>query len=416
MSERETIRAAVGEPPVPLIDLVAQFRTYESEAMQALARVFAEQKFILGDEVAEFEFEVAEYCRAREAIGCASGTDALILALMALDIGPGDEVITSPFTFFATGSSIYRLGARPVFVDIEPASYNIDPQAVAAAITPRTRAIMPVHLFGQCADMGSLREVAGKARIPIVEDACQAIGAEYRGVRAGALGTVGCFSFFPTKNLGGAGDAGMVTTNDATLAKRIRRLRVHGDVGQYEHVEVGLNSRLDAIQAAILRIKLNYLEGWTIARQGNAQRYLELFEEHRLLDAIGLPQALPECRHIYHQYCIRIPGQRDHVLSALRERHIGCAIYYPKPLHLQTCFSKLGYQPGSLPHAEQASQEVLALPVYSELSEGQQARVVRAIAEALGRAPNHASQPVVPRPKFLSAGSRAATAARDADD
>src|SRR5580765_6644356 len=262
----------VRHEPVPLIDLVAQHQEIESAVAAAVSRVFSEQRFILGDEVAELECDLAEYCDSREAIGCASGTDALLLALMALDIGPGDEVITSPYTFFATGSSIYRLGASPVFCDIDPVSFNLDPRAVEAAVTSRTRAILPVHIFGQCAEMEPLWRIAGQAGLPIVEDACQAIGAEYQNRRAGVLGTMGCFSFFPTKNLGGAGDGGLVTTDDPTLAARIRRLRVHGEASQYDHIEVGLNSRLDALQAAVLRVKLRYLDEWTAARTRNARR------------------------------------------------------------------------------------------------------------------------------------------------
>ncbi|MGQ0634624.1 MAG: DegT/DnrJ/EryC1/StrS family aminotransferase [Planctomycetaceae bacterium] len=392
------------QSPVPLIDLVAQYRSIEAEVLPAVERVFSSQRFILGDEVAEFEFEVAEYCGAREAIGCASGTDALILALMALDIGPGDEVVTTPYTFFATGSSICRVGARPVFVDIDPLTYNLDPAAVAAAITPRMRAIMPVHLFGQCADMDALQKIAVQARLPIVEDACQAIGAEHHHRRAGTLGTIGCFSFFPTKNLGAAGDAGLLTTDDATLAKRLRRLRVHGDAGQYEHIELGLNSRLDALQAAVLRIKLKRLDAWTAARERNARRYANFFAAYDLLDAVVLPTAAPHMRHVFNQYCVRIPGARDKVLAGLRERQIGCTIYYPKPLHLQPCFANLGYQPGSLPNAELAALESLALPVYPELTESQQDRVVQGIAHALGRTPRRTLQNVLPRPNFLAAG------------
>src|SRR5262245_4072473 len=275
--------------PVPLIDLVAQHQEIESEVIAAVSRVFSEQRFILGDEVAELECDRAEYCDSREAIGCASGTDALLLALMALDIGPGDEVITSPYTFFATGSSIYRLGASPIFCDIDPVSFNLDPHAVEAAVTSRTRAILPVHIFGQCTEMEPLWRIAGHAGLPIVEDACQAIGAEYQNRRAGVLGTLGCFSFFPTKNLGGAGDGGLVTTDDPSLAKRVRRLRIHGDAGQSEHVEVGLNTRLDALQAAVLRVKLRHLDTWTEARQRNARRYAAMFEALGLLDAITLP-------------------------------------------------------------------------------------------------------------------------------
>lgn len=413
MSEPAAASNADRPDPVPLIDLVAQYRQIEAEVGGAVGRIFAEQRFILGDEVAEFECDVAEYCDSREAIGCASGTDALILALMALDVGPGDEVITSPYTFFATGSSIHRLGAKPVFVDIDPVSFNIDPAAVEAAITPRSRVILPVHLFGQCADMAPLWRIAGKADLMIVEDACQAIGAEYQQRRAGVLGTLGCFSFFPTKNLGGAGDGGLVTTDDPALGKRVRRLRVHGDAGQYEHVEVGLNSRLDALQAAILRVKLRYLDEWTAARQRHADLYEQLFDDYGLRDAITPPATLPDRRHVFNQYCVRVgDGRRDEVLTGLRQRQIGCAVYYPKPLHLQTCFADLGYRAGSLPVAEQAALETIALPVYPELREEQQERVVAAIAAALGRE-RPAQQHFVPRPKLLSAGSRSRVAPAD---
>jgi dTDP-4-amino-4,6-dideoxygalactose transaminase len=394
--------------PVPLIDLVAQHRLIEADVIAAVTRVFSEQRFILGDEVAELECDIAEYCDSREAIGCASGTDALMLALMALDIGPGDEVITSPYSFFATGSSIYRLGASPVFCDIDPASFNLDPAAVDAALTPRTRAILPVHLFGQCAEMEPLWRIAGQAGVSIVEDACQAIGAEYQNRRAGVLGTMGCFSFFPTKNLGGAGDGGLITTDDSTLASRLRRLRVHGEAGQYDHVEVGLNSRLDAVQAAALRVKLRHLDQWTAGRQRNARRYEVLFEEFGLTDCVTLPATQHDRRHVYNQYCIRVAGgQRDKVLGELRAKNIGCNIYYPKPLHLQTCFADLGYQPGSLPHAEAASRESLALPIYAELTIEQQEQVVRSIALALGRTPRRSLQSRLPRPKFLSAPAHA---------
>jgi dTDP-4-amino-4,6-dideoxygalactose transaminase len=386
--------------------------------MAAVGRVFAEQRFILGDEVAELEFELAGYCDAREAIGCASGTDALLLALMALDIGPGDEVITSPYSFFATASSIYRLGATPIFCDIDPVSFNLDPDSVNDALTARTRAIMPVHIFGQCVEMEPLWRIAAKSSIPIIEDACQAIGAEYQKRRAGVLGTIGCFSFFPTKNLGGAGDGGLVTTDDAALAARIRRLRVHGEASQYEHIEVGLNSRLDALQAAVLRVKLKRLDAWTGLRQRNARRYENLFAEYGLLDCITLPATQHDRRHVYNQYCVRVAdGQRDKVLAGLRERKIGCSIYYPKPLHLQKCFADLGYQAGDLPRSEQAARESLALPIYSELTEDQQERVVRGIAEALGRAPQRRSQAHIPRPKFLSAGQNArASLSQNADE
>lgn len=394
----------VPDEPVPLIDLVAQHREIGAEVTEAVARVFSEQRFILGDEVAELECDLAEYCDSREAIGCASGTDALLLALMALNIGPGDEVITSPYTFFATGSAIIRVGARPVFCDIDSDSFNIDPRAVDAAVTPRTRALLPVHLFGQCAEMEPLWRTASRAGLPVVEDACQAVGAEYQSRRAGVLGTLGCFSFFPTKNLGGAGDGGLVTTDDPVLAARVRRLRVHGEAGQYDHVEVGLNSRLDALQAAVLRVKFRQLDRWTTLRQRNALRYENLFEEFGLLDAVTLPVTQHDRRHVYNQYCVRIAeGRRDEVLAGLRARQIGCNIYYPKPLHLQTCFQSLGYRPGSLPCAEAASRETLALPIYPELTEEQQERVVRGVAESLGRTPKRSLQRRVPQPKFLAA-------------
>ena len=405
MSQHISTAGQDGLPePIPLIDLVAQHRQIESAVSAAVTRVFAEQRFILGDEVAELECDLAEYCDSREAIGCASGTDALILALMALDIGPADEVITSPYSFFATASAIYRLGATPVFCDIDPLSFNLDPQAVEAAVTPRTRAIVPVHLFGQCAEMEPLWRIASWAGLAIVEDACQAIGAEYQRRRAGVLGTLGCFSFFPTKNLGGAGDGGLVTTDDPELATRVRRLRVHGEASQYDHIEVGLNSRLDALQAAVLRVKIKHLEPWTEARRRNARRYEMLFEEYGLLDGIILPATLSNRRHVYNQYCIRIvDGRRDAVLAGLRARQIGCNIYYPKPLHLQTCFADLGYKPGDFPNAEQASRETLALPIFPELTEEQQERVVRLIAESLGREPRRSLTSKLPRPKFLSA-------------
>jgi dTDP-4-amino-4,6-dideoxygalactose transaminase len=392
--------------PVPFIDLVAQHQTIADEVAFAVNKVFSEQRFILGDEVLNLESEIASYCDAREAIGCASGTDALLLALRALDIGKGDEVITTPYSFFATAGSIVRAGATPVFVDIDPATMNLDPEAVAAAVTPRTKAILPVHLFGQCADMDALWRVATHSEIAIIEDACQAIGAEYQGRRAGVLGRVACFSFFPTKNLGGAGDGGMLTTDEPEVAKRLRRLRVHGEMSQYHHLEVGLNSRLDALQAAVLRVKLRHLEGWTLARQRNAARYAELFADFGLLDVIELPTISDQGRHVFNQFVVRVrDGLRDRILNFLREFKIGCMVYYPKPLHLQPCFSELGYQPGSLPFAETAADDSLALPIFSELTAAQQNTVVRGIAAALGR-PAKVSGAVVPRPKFLPFGPR----------
>jgi len=365
------------DQPVPFIDLVPQYQSISADVLAGVERVLAEQKFILGDEVASLETEIAAYCDARHAIGCNSGTDALILALQALDIGTGDEVITTPFSFFATASAICRAGATPVFVDIEPDTFNIDPQAVEDALTPRTKAIVPVHLFGQCADMEPLQRIATQHGLAIIEDACQAIGAEYQGRRAGVLGHVGCFSFFPTKNLGGAGDGGMMTTDDPELAKRLKRLRVHGDVGQYEHIELGMNSRLDALQAAVLRIKLQRLEEWTMARQRNAKRYAELIRQCGLTETLILPKSQPECRHVYNQYCVRVRhGLRDTVLQQMRDRKVGCAVYYPKPLHVQTCFAHLGYRAGQFPEAEAAAKNVLALPIYPELPAAHLERVV----------------------------------------
>jgi dTDP-4-amino-4,6-dideoxygalactose transaminase len=368
--------------PVPFIDLVPQFNEMSTEIMSAVERVFAEQKFILGDEVADLEREIAEYCDARHAIGCNSGTDALIIALQALGIGEGDEVITTPFSFFATASAICRVGATPVFVDIEPESFNLDPHAIEEVITPRTKAIMPVHLFGQCCEMDSIWRIAQKYDLDIVEDACQAIGAEYQGRRTGVLGSVACFSFFPTKNLGGAGDGGMMTTDDPDLAQRLKRLRVHGDIGQYEHVEVGMNSRLDALQAAVLRVKLKQLDAWSVARQKNAQRYGEMFRHDGVLDMISLPKIGPDRRHVFNQFCVRVRnGHRDQLMQELKARKIGCAVYYPKPLHVQTCFKYLGYRAGQFPQAEAASRDILALPSYPELPTNDQVRVVGAVTD-----------------------------------
>ncbi|MEX1230210.1 MAG: DegT/DnrJ/EryC1/StrS family aminotransferase [Planctomycetaceae bacterium] len=392
--QAHSVPSSSAEEAVPLIDLVAQYQTISAEIQDAVKRVFETQSFVLGDEVAELECEVAEYCDARDAIGCASGTDALILALMGHDIGPGDEVITSPFTFFATASTICRVGAKPVFVDVDPVSFNLLPEQVEAAITSRTRAIMPVHLFGQCAEMEPLWRMAVQHGLVVIEDACQAIGAAYRGRRAGVLGTIGCFSFFPTKNLGGAGDGGMITTDDAELAARLRRLRVHGDVGGYRHVEIGLNSRLDALQAAVLRVKLRHLDDWTEGRRKNAERYAHLFGEFDIEDALQLPQTLPERRHVFNQYVVRVlHDRRNEVLASLRSRQIGAAVYYPSPLHLQKCFEYLGYGAGDFPHAERASEEVLALPIFTELREDQQDRVVDNLAEILGLSRKSAIRP-----------------------
>jgi dTDP-4-amino-4,6-dideoxygalactose transaminase len=370
--------------PVPMIDLVEQYEAIRDEVRATVDQVLETQHFVLGDQVADFEREFESYIDTRHAIGCGSGTDALILALRALDIGPGDEVITSPYSFFATGSSIHLVGATPVFVDIDPQNFNICPDAVAAAVTARTKAIVPVHLFGQCADMQPLWRIAVRHNLALVEDAAQAIGARYQGRHAGVLGTIGCFSFFPTKNLGGAGDGGMLSTDDPDLAARLRRLRVHGDIGRYEHVEVGINSRLDALQAAVLRVKLRHLDSWSQLRRDNAARYEQLFEEHGLREHFELPQAAPHCEHVYNQYVARVRnGRRDDLLAGLRERQVGCAVYYPQPIHLQSCFAHLGHRPGAFPEAERASAETIALPIYPELGAERQQLVVRAIADVL---------------------------------
>ena len=372
--------------PVPFIDLVAQYQTIRDEVRGAVDRCFEMQHFILGDEVALLEQEIAEYCDARFAIGCASGTDALILALLAVGVKPGDEVITSPFTFFASAGAIHRVGATPVLVDIEPESFNICPEQVERAITSKTTAIMPVHIFGQCAEMDALWRLSSAHEIPIIEDAAQAIGAEYRGRRAGVLGSVGCFSFFPTKNLGGAGDGGIMTTDSPEIAERLKRLRVHGDKGGYNHVEVGFNSRLDALQAAVLRVKLRHLDAWTAGRTRNAERYKQMISANGMTDAITLPTVLSDRRHVFNQFTTRISGgRRDAVMKAMKDQQIGCAVYYPIPLHLQECFAHLGYQPGDLPEAERASAEVLSLPIYTELPEAHQERIVEALCNALDR-------------------------------
>jgi dTDP-4-amino-4,6-dideoxygalactose transaminase len=360
--------------PVPLLDLKAQYRSLQGEIRAAVDRVFSSQQFILGEEVAAFEREASGALGGVEAIGVASGSDALLLALMALEIGEGDEVVTTPYSFFATASAIHRTGARPVFVDIDPGTFLVRPEAVIRAITPRTRAILPVHLFGQMADMEPLLQAASSRGIALIEDAAQAIGATARlggrTVLAGTAGTFGCFSFFPSKNLGGAGDGGLVTTRDRDLADRVRSLRRHGEESTYVHTRVGLNSRLDALQAAVLRVKLPHLERWNAAREANAVRYRGLFEARGLVGAdapLVLPEARPGARHTYHQYVIRA-RRRDDLLAHLRSAEIGCAVYYPIPLHLQRCFSGWHHHPGDFPVAETAASTTLALPIYPELT------------------------------------------------
>lgn len=363
---------------VPLLDLKAQYVTIREEIRAAVERVLESQQFILGSEVEALEHEIASYSECRYGIGVSSGTDALLVALMAIDIHPGDEVITSPYTFFASVGSIARLGARPVFVDIDPLTYNLDPTRIEAVITPRTRAIIPIHLFGQMADMDPILEIAARRNLFLIEDTAQAIGAEYKGKRAGSLGHCGCFSFFPSKNLGGYGDGGMVTTNDAQLAQRVRQLRSHGEQARYEHTRVGGNFRLDALQAAVLRVKLRHVDAWTAARQRNADTYRRLFASQKL-GGISLPVEAPQRRHVYHQFVVQ-STHRDALLATLQRQGIGTAIYYPTPLHLQPCFASLHYQRGAFPHSEYAARHSLALPIYPELTPAMQEEVVQAIA------------------------------------
>jgi dTDP-4-amino-4,6-dideoxygalactose transaminase len=368
---------ARGVMKVPLLDLQAQYLAIRSEVRVAIDRVCDAQLFILGPEVAAFEAEVADFCGSKYAVGVSSGTDALLAALMAVGVGPGDEVVTSSFSFFATAGVIARLGARPVFVDIDARSFNPDAEKAAAKITSRTKAIMPVHLFGQCGDIDPILEAADKRGMAIIEDAAQAIGArDALGRAAGTLGGMGCFSFFPSKNLGGFGDGGMIVTDDPNLAEAVRVLRVHGGKPKYYHRIVGGNFRLDALQAAILRVKLKYLPAWTEARRRNAQRYGQLIEEAGLLEWIVPPP--DSAGHIYNQFVIRC-AQRDRLQAFLRERGVETEIYYPVPLHLQECFSELGYRHGDFPDAEAAAREALALPIYPELTAAQQEYVVEQV-------------------------------------
>jgi len=364
---------------VPLLDLSAQYDPIRSAVAKAIDAVLDDQQFILGPPVERFEKEAVLACEVAHAIGVASGSDALLLALMALGVGPGDEVITTPYTFFATGGSIARLSAKAVFVDIDPATYNIAPDKIEEKITPRTKAIMPVHLFGQCADMDTILAVATRHNIPVVEDAAQAIGAIYKGRQAGSMGTFGCFSFFPSKNLGAAGDAGMVTTQDSTLAEKVRILRVHGSKPKYYHHFLGINSRLDSIQAAILSVKLPYLAEWSRLRAENARFYNEQFSG---MKHVVTPYIEPHNQSIYNQYVLRVP-HRDALMAHLRKRGIGCEIYYPVPLHVQPCFSDWKGKDGDFPESEKAALETIALPIYSELTKGQKIEVVEAVRNFL---------------------------------
>jgi dTDP-4-amino-4,6-dideoxygalactose transaminase len=364
---------------VPLLDLRAQYANIRAEIREAIDRVCESQQFILGPEVTALEEEVAQFCGVRFAIGVSSGTDALLAALMAIGAGAGDEVITTPYSFFATAGVIARVGARPVFVDIDPKTFNLDATAVTAQMTSRTKAILPVHLFGRCADMESILTAANDHGISIIEDAAQALGARDEQARqAGTIGHIGCFSFFPSKNLGAFGDGGMMVTNDPALADTLRVLRVHGSKPKYFHQIVGGNFRLDALQAAVLRVKLKYLPGWTEARRTHAQRYGPLFEEMHLGEWSALPEGSPG--HIYNQFVVRFPD-RDRLQVFLKDRGVETEVYYPLPLHQQECFHGLGYRKGDFPHAEAAACESLALPVYPELTEDQQRYVVSQVRE-----------------------------------
>ena len=374
---------------VSLLNLKLQYQNMRDEVLREIEKVCDKQSFILGENVAGLENEIAKYCHTKYAIGVASGTDAILLALMAADVGPGDRVITTPYTFFATAGSIARLNAIPVFVDIDPDTFNIEPNrledcfkklATRRSSHSSLKAIIPVHLYGQCAEMEPILKLSKKYRLTVIEDAAQTIGAEYKGKRAGSLGDFGCFSFYPSKNLGGFGDGGMVTTNNERLAEKVRILRVHGSKPKYYHKFVGINSRLDEIQAVVLRIKLRHLETWTRKRQEKAETYNFLFKEAGLLNTITLPVIRPNGRHVFNQYVIRVK-KRDNLREYLAKEGIGTEIYYPVPLHLQECFRYLGCKRGNLPVSEKAAKETLALPIYPELTPEEQEYVVNKIAE-----------------------------------
>ncbi|MFM8552506.1 MAG: DegT/DnrJ/EryC1/StrS family aminotransferase [Nitrospiraceae bacterium] len=369
---------------VPLLDLKAQFRDIKKDVMDVVETVCDEQGFVLGFRVAELERALAQYVGASHAVGVASGSDALLLSLMAVGVGQGDEVVTVPFTFFATAGAVSRLGAKPVFADIRPDTFNLDPMQLERKITPKTKAIIPVHLFGQCAEMGAINEIAKRRKLAVIEDACQAIGAMQDGVRAGVLGDTGCFSFFPSKNLGGFGDGGLITMNDAKLHDDLAMLRVHGSRVRYVHELIGINSRLDALQAAILLVKFKHLDRWTEGRRRNAARYERLFTEARLLDRIALPVTQPGNFHVFNQYTIRAQ-RRDELKDFLKERGVGTEIYYPIPMHVQDCYRFLGHKKGDFPVSEQAAAEALSIPIYAELTDAQLTYVVSCIKEFYGR-------------------------------
>jgi dTDP-4-amino-4,6-dideoxygalactose transaminase len=362
---------------VPLLDLKRQYKAIKPEIDQAIQKVLDNTMFIMGPEVKELEEKIAQYCGAKHGVGVASGTDALLLSLRALGVGPGDEVVTTTFSFFATAGVISRLGAVPVFVDIEPKTFNIDPQRLESAITPKTKAIMPVHLYGQIAEMDEIMKIAGKRGVPVVEDAAQAIGAEYKGKKAGQFGATGCFSFFPSKNLGAYGDGGIITTNDDNLAALLKKLRVHGSQPKYFHSVVGYNSRLDTLQAAILIIKLKYLPEWHEARRQKADKYNQLLAGIR---QVTIPFVHSYNYHIYHQYTILVEN-RDGLKDHLKAREIGFDTYYPLPLHMQECYKDLNYKPGSLPVSERLAGQAISLPVFPELTNQEQEFVTGAIRE-----------------------------------
>jgi dTDP-4-amino-4,6-dideoxygalactose transaminase len=367
---------------VPLLDLEVQYRPLRDELLAAITRVCDSQRFILGAEIEALERELARELGVDDAIAVSSGTDAILAVLMGLGIGPGDEVITSTYSFFATAGCIVRVGATPVLVDIDPATYNLDPAAVQAALTSRTRAILPVHLYGLCADMDPILAAAAKAGIVVVEDACQAIGATYKSRQAGSMGVAGCFSFFPSKNLGAFGDAGLITTSDAALGHELRLLRNHGAEPKYFHKRIGANFRMDALQAAVLRVKLPHLRGWSAMRRANAARYESLFTAAGLAGQVTLPFIPPGSVHIFNQYVVRVP-ERDRVRAFMADRGVTTEIYYPVPFHLQECFASLGHARGDFPNAEAAADSTLALPIYGELTAGQQEAVVAAMHDAL---------------------------------
>ena len=368
---------------VPILDLKAQHATIRDAVMARVQAVIDGQAFVLGQAVLDLEAQVAALSKAKYGIGVASGTDGLLIPFKALDLKPGDEIITSPFTFFATAGAIHNAGGKAVFVDIDPVTYNVDPQAVAAAITPRTRAIVPVHLYGQMASMEALLPLAMQHGLAVIEDACQSIGARRRidgqWRLAGELGTATSFSFFPSKNLGGWGDGGMVVTSDEAMEQRVRKIRTHGGTKMYHHDEVGLNSRLDALQAAVLLGKLPFLEGWSAARRGNAAWY-----NRELAGVVGVPVTDAANEHIFHQYVIAA-DRRDDLQAHLKARGVGTAVYYPLPLHLQPCFAYLGYRKGQLPKCEAACEKVLALPVYPEMTDAQKSHVAESIRSFYGR-------------------------------